>query len=109
MMSYFYLGLAIVFEVVATTLMKQAETVQRPAILLLSLLGYGISLAFLYLTLSTIPTGIAYAIWSGLGIVLIAALAFFIHGQQLDRAGLIGMGLIIAGVVVLNLSQAATK
>jgi small multidrug resistance pump len=107
MISYFYLAVAIIFEVIATTLMKQAQATHKPAILLLCFFGYLISFALLYLTLGTIPTGIAYAIWSGLGIVLIAGLAFFIHGQQLDSAGLIGLGLIIAGVLVVSLSKTA--
>jgi len=107
MISYLYLALAIIFEVIATTLMKQAEATHKPAILLFCFFGYLISFALLYLTLGTIPTGIAYAIWSGLGIVLIAVLAFFVHGQQLDLAGLIGIGLIVAGVVVVSLSKTA--
>ena len=107
MISYLYLAVAIIFEVIATTLMKQAEATHKPAILLLRVFGYLISFALLYLTLGTIPTGIAYAIWSGLGIVLIAALAFFFHGQSLDIPGLIGLGLIVAGVVVVSLSKTA--
>ena len=64
--------------------------------------GYAIAFYFLSITLRSVPTGIAYAIWSGLGIVLITMASFFIYRQTLDLPGLLGMGLIIAGVVVLN-------
>jgi small multidrug resistance pump len=107
MISYLYLAVAIIFEVIATTLMKQAEATHKPPLLVLCFFGYVISFALLYLTLGTIPTGIAYAIWSGLGIVLIAALAFFVHDQPLDVPGMIGLGLIVAGVVVVSLSKTA--
>jgi len=75
--------------------------------LAVSMAGYAIALSCLSLTLDRIPTGIAYAIWSGVGIVLITALAWAIHGQRLDGAAVVGMGLIIAGVVVLNLFSKA--
>ncbi|MFK5108636.1 SMR family transporter, partial [Klebsiella pneumoniae] len=70
--------------------------------------GYALAFYFLSLTLERLPTGIAYAIWSGVGIVLITALAWIVHGQKLDLPALIGMGLIIAGVVVLNLFSKTT-
>ena len=69
--------------------------------------GYAIALFFLSLTLERIPTGVAYAIWSGVGIVLITALAWAVHGQRLDAAALAGIGLIMAGVLVLNLFSKA--
>ena len=69
--------------------------------------GYAIALFFLSLTLERIPTGVAYAIWSGVGIVLITALAWLVHGQKLDAPALAGIGLIMAGVLVLNLFSKA--
>ncbi len=65
-------------------------------------MGYAVAFYCLSLVLKSIPVGVTYAIWSGLGIVLITVVAFMVYGQRIDLAGLIGMGLIIAGVVVLN-------
>ena len=65
-------------------------------------LGYGISFYFLSLTLQSIPVGVTYAIWSGVGIVLITLVAWLVYGQSLDAAAIVGLGLIIAGVAVLN-------
>nr|WP_262982174.1 SMR family transporter [Thalassolituus oleivorans] len=70
---------------------------------LLVIIGYGAAFYLLSLTLKSIPVGIAYAIWSGLGIVLVTLIAWFMHGQKLDLWGYVGMGLIVGGVVVLNL------
>ncbi|MBS2140825.1 EamA family transporter [Escherichia coli] len=65
--------------------------------------GYGIAFYFLSLALKSIPVGIAYAVWAGLGIVLVAAIAWIFHGQKLDLWAFVGMGLIVSGVAVLNL------
>lgn len=70
---------------------------------MLVIIGYGAAFYLLSLTLKSIPVGIAYAIWSGLGIVLVTLVAWFMHGQKLDLWGYVGMGLIVSGVVVLNL------
>lgn len=71
------------------------------------LLGYGIAFYFLSITLRTIPVGIAYAIWSGVGIVLITLVGWLVFGQKMDAPALIGMGLIIAGVVTMNVFSKA--
>lgn len=105
---YLLLAIAIVAEVIATTALKQSAGFTRMVPLAVSMTGYAIALFCLSLTLDRIPTGIAYAIWSGVGIVLITALAWAIHGQRLDGAAIVGMGLIIAGVVVLNLFSKAS-
>ncbi|OYU34845.1 SMR family transporter [Novosphingobium sp. PASSN1] len=97
------LAIAIVAEVIATTALKQSAGFTRPLPLALSLAGYLIALFCLSLSLEKIPTGVAYAIWSGVGIVLITALAWIVHGQKLDAPAFAGMGLIMAGVLVLNL------
>jgi small multidrug resistance pump len=107
-MHYLYLGLAIVSEVVATVLLKRSEGFTKLGPALLSLTGYAISLVLLSLTLRTIPTGVAYAIWSGLGVVLIAILSFFVNDESIDRAGIAGLVLIVAGVVVLQLFSKMT-
>lgn len=101
-MQYVYLGIAIVCEVIATTFMKQSEGFTRLWPSVVTVLGYVIAFYCLSLTLRTIPTGIAYAIWSGVGIVLISAMAWALHGQKLDLPAVLGMGLIIAGVLVIN-------
>ncbi|MDB5779168.1 MAG: small Multidrug Resistance family protein [Polaromonas sp.] len=102
MNAYLALGIAIVAEVIATTALKASDSFTRPLPTLVALAGYGIAFYCLTITLRTMPTGIAYAIWSGLGIVLITVISFVVLRQTIDLPGLLGMGLIIAGVVVLN-------
>ena len=99
---YLLLTIAIVAEVIATTALKQSAGFTRMAPLALSMAGYLIALFCLSLSLEKIPTGVAYAIWSGVGIVLITALAWVVHGQKLDAPAFAGMGLILAGVLVLT-------
>lgn len=101
-MKYVYLAVAIVAEVLATTALKQSDGFSRPLWAVLTLVGYGTAFYFLSLTLRSVPTGVAYAVWSGAGIVLISAAAWLLHGQRLDAAAIVGMMLIIAGVVVLT-------
>ena len=101
-MKYLFLGIAIVAEVMATTAMKQSEGFSRLPWTIVTVVGYGIAFYFLSQTLKSIPTGIAYAIWSGVGIVLISAAAWAFQGQKLDTPAVVGMGLIIAGVIVMN-------
>jgi len=100
--AYLYLGIAIVAEVIATSALKASEGFTRLGPSLVVLLGYGIAFFFLSLTLRTIPTGIAYAIWSGIGIVLISAVGWVWFKQTLDLPAIIGLGLIILGVVVVQ-------
>lgn len=103
MNPWWLLALAIVAEVIGTSALKASEGFTRLWPSAVVVLGYGVSFYCLSLVLRHIPVGIAYAVWSGLGIVLIALVAFWVYGQRIDTAGLIGMGLIIAGVLVLNL------
>lgn len=107
-MSYVFLGIAIVAEVIATSFLKQSDGFSKPLPTAIMAIGYLVAFYFLSLTLRTIPTGVAYAIWSGVGIVLIASIAWVVHGQKLDAAAMIGMGLIIAGVIVMNLWSRTT-
>lgn len=102
-MAYVYLLVAIAAEVVATSFMKESDGFTRLVPSLVTVSGYCVAFYFLSLTLREVPTGIAYAIWSGVGIVLIATVAWLFQGQRLDAPAVIGMGLIIAGVVVMNL------
>jgi multidrug transporter EmrE-like cation transporter len=103
MPPYIMLIIAVVAEVVATTALKESNGFTRAAPSVITVIGYSIAFYFLSLTLQRIPTGVTYAIWSGLGIVLITVIAWLLHGQKLDLAAFAGMGLIIAGVAVLQL------
>ncbi|MCG5236039.1 multidrug efflux SMR transporter [Xanthobacter autotrophicus] len=102
-MGYLYLIIAIVAEVIATSALKATESFTRPGPSVLVIVGYAVAFFCLSLTLKTMPVGIAYAIWSGVGIVLVTAIAWLWYGQRLDLPALIGLGLIIAGVMVINL------
>ncbi len=103
MNAYLALGIAIVGEVIATTALKSSDSFTKLVPAIITVIGYGVALYFLTVTMESIPTGVAYAIWSGLGIVLITIAAYFIHGQKIDLMGMLGMALIVAGVGVLNL------
>ena len=101
-MNYVYLFAAIVSEVIATSALKAAEGFSRfwPSVIVI--VGYGLAFYCLSLTMRTIPIGIAYAIWSGVGIVLIALVGLLLYRQPLDAPALIGMALILAGVLIIN-------
>ncbi|MCR6644693.1 MAG: SMR family transporter [Terricaulis sp.] len=101
-MPYLYLTLAIVAEVIGTSFLKLADGFSKPIPSLITILGYAAAFYFLSLTLRSIPVGVAYAIWSGVGVVLISLIAWLFMGQKLDAPAVLGMGLIVAGVVVLN-------
>ncbi|MBJ6121487.1 DMT family transporter [Sphingomonas mollis] len=101
-MPYLYLLIAIVAEVTATSSMKQSDGFTKLLPSLVTGAGYVVAFYFLSLTLRDIPTGIAYAIWSGVGIVLITAVAWMFQGQKLDAPAMIGMGFIMIGVIVMN-------
>ena len=102
-MAYVFLMIAIVGEVIGTSLLKASDGMTRPWPTAGSLLAYGVTFYFLSLTLRTLPTGIAYAIWSGVGIVLITAIGWVCFKQTLDLAAICGMALILAGVLVIQL------
>lgn len=102
-MHWIYLSIAIVAEVIATTALKAAAGFTRPLPSLVVVTGYAIAFFCLSLTLRTVPIGIAYAIWSGVGIVLVSVAAWLLFGQRLDLPALLGIALIMAGVLVINL------
>jgi small multidrug resistance pump len=101
-MPYLFLAIAVAAEVTATSFLKLSEGFTKLVPSIVTVIGYAVAFYGLSIALKSIPTGIAYAIWAGIGIVLIAAIAWIFQGQKLDTAAVIGMGLIIAGVVVLN-------
>ncbi|WP_322979783.1 multidrug efflux SMR transporter [Pseudomonas sp. C11] len=108
MPGYLYLAIAIAGEVIATTSMKAIDGFNKPLPLLLVIGGYGIAFWMLTLVVRTIPVGIAYAIWAGLGIVLVSIAALVFYQQKLDLPAILGMGLIVSGVVVIQLFSQST-
>ncbi|MCW2474587.1 MULTISPECIES: SMR family transporter [unclassified Symbiopectobacterium] len=102
-MTYLFLSLAIVAEVIATSALKLSDGFSRLMPSIITVIFYGVSFYCLSLTMRTLPTGIIYAIWSGVGIVLIATVSWLFYGQKLDLPAMLGMLLIILGVIVINL------
>ncbi|MGK0411463.1 MAG: small multidrug resistance pump [Shewanella psychromarinicola] len=108
MKSWIFLSVAILTEVVATSALKASDGFSRIMPSIVVIVGYVLSFYFLSLALKTIPVGIAYATWAGLGIMLITVIAWVMYGQKLDLGALVGMTLILAGVVVMNLFSSVT-
>ncbi|MES2073983.1 MAG: multidrug efflux SMR transporter [Pseudomonadota bacterium] len=101
-MNWLFLAVAIAAEVIATSALKASEGFSKLLPSTLVVVGYGIAFYMLSRVLSTIPVGIAYAIWSGAGIVLVSLVGLFFYKQRLDFPAMLGIGLIIAGVVVMQ-------
>ncbi len=102
MTHWMFLILAIISEVIATSALKQSDGFTRLTPSIIVVIGYGIAFYLLALTLRSIPVGVSYAIWSGLGVALITLVGWFQFGEKLDMAALIGIGLIVSGVIVMN-------
>lgn len=97
-------------EVIATASLKSTEGFTKPIPSIIVLVGYCAAFYFLSLTLDTISIGVAYAIWSGVGVATITVVSYFLYDQKIDLAGILGIGLIIAGVIVLRLfSESAVE
>ena len=107
-MGYVYLALAIIAEVVATTALQASDGFSKIIPSSIVVIGYGLAFYFLGLVLKSIPMGIAYAIWAGTGIVLISIAGIIVYRQMPDTPAMIGMGLIVAGVAVINLFSKTT-
>ena len=101
-MQWFYLSIAILAEVIATSFLKAAEGFTRLIPSLIVVFGYGTAFYFLSLTLRTMQVGTAYAIWSGVGTVLISLVAWLLYNQKLDAPSILGMALIISGVIIIK-------
>ncbi|MBO6636826.1 MAG: QacE family quaternary ammonium compound efflux SMR transporter [Roseitalea sp.] len=101
-MPWLFLAIAITGEVIATSALKASDGFSRLFPSTITVIGYAVAFYFLALTLRTIPVGVAYAIWAGAGIVIISLIGLFLFGQKLDAAAIAGIGLIVAGVVVIN-------
>jgi len=106
-MQYVYLLVAIVGEVIGTSALKASHGFTRVLPSIVVLVGYAVSFYFLSLALKTIPVGVAYAIWSGVGVALITLIGWVAFKQALDAAALAGIALIVAGVVVIQFFSAA--
>jgi small multidrug resistance pump len=109
MQQWIFLSVAIVSEVVATSALKASDGFTRLWPSLAVVLGYALAFYFLALTLRTIPIGIAYAIWAGVGVALITLVGWVIYDQKLDAAAVIGVALIVAGVFVINAFSSIAK
>ena len=106
---YIYLLLAIIAETIATTALQASHQFSRMLPSAVAVIGFAVALYLLALTLEFMPVGIVYAIWSGFGIVLIAAIGLLVFGQKLDLAAVLGMSMILAGLLVIHLfSNTAT-
>lgn len=103
MKYWLFLGVAIIAEVIATSFLKASEGFTKWVPSLIVAVGYLIAFYFLALSLKQIPIGIAYAVWAGLGVVLIALTSWIFYGQKLDWPAVLGIGLILAGVLIINL------
>ena len=107
-MHWLYLAIAITAEVIATSALKASQGFSQLKPTVIVLLGYTVAFYFLSLTLKTMPVGIAYAVWSGLGVVLVSAVGWIYLGQKMDAGALLGIGLIVSGVLILNLFSSIT-
>ena len=105
-MHYLHLVIAIVCETIGTSALQASQQFTRIGPSVLTVIGYAGAFYFMSLTLRVMPVGIVYAIWSGLGIVLIAAIGYVVFGQKLDLPALAGLGLIILGILVIHLFSA---
>jgi small multidrug resistance pump len=107
-MKYIYLLIAIISEVAATSALRASGQFTKLWPSVIVVVGYGLAFYFMSLTLKSIPVGIAYAIWSGVGIVLVSVTGYFLYKQKLDLPAILGMGLIVLGVLVINLFSKST-
>ena len=97
------LAIAICGEVIATSALKASDEFTRLIPSIIVVVGYGAAFYFMAISMRVLPVGIMYAIWSGMGIVLVSIIGWLVYKQTLDLPSMIGMGLIIAGVIVINL------
>jgi small multidrug resistance pump len=101
-MAYFYLAIAIIAEVAATSALKASAEFTKLTPSLIVVVGYGVAFYYMTLVLRTIPIGITYAVWSGVGIILVAIVGALLYKQIPDAPAIIGMALIVSGVVVIH-------
>lgn len=102
-MHWIFLTIAIVSEVIGTSALKASENFSRPLPSTIVIISYATAFYFLSLTLKTLPIGMAYAIWSGVGIILITGIAWILYGQRLDLPAILGLSFIVIGIVIFHL------
>ncbi|WP_151710176.1 DMT family transporter [Acinetobacter brisouii] len=107
-MAFLYLLIAILAEVIATSAMKASDGFSQLLPSGITILGYAFAIYFLSLTMKSIPIGITYALWSGVGIILVSLVGFFYYKQHLDVAAVIGLAFMIAGIMIINLFSKST-
>jgi len=107
-MHYLYLMAAVLAETIGTTALQASQQFTRLLPSVIVVVAYGLSFFLMSLTLKVMPVGIVYAIWSGLGIVLIATIGFLVFGQRIDLPAIAGMALIIAGILVIHLFSSSS-
>lgn len=107
-MPYLILALAVLAETIGTAALQASQQFTRPLPSIVVVVAYALAFWLLSISLKTFPVGIAYALWSGLGIVFIALIGIVAFGQRLDLPAVLGMGLILAGILVINLFSQAT-
>lgn len=103
MNPWILLFISILCEICGTTALKYSDGFTKPAPTIIALCAFGLAFYMVSIVFRTLPVGLVYAIWSGVGIVLTAVIAYFAFGQKPDLAGFIGMAMIIGGVLVINL------
>lgn len=107
--TYAALAGGIVLEVLATSLLRESRQFTRPLVTAGSLAAYAASFYLVSVALRALPMGVVYAVWSGVGIVLIAGVGWVVHGQRLEGTTLLGLALILSGVLVVNLAAATGR
>ncbi|SHH16391.1 DMT family transporter [Marivita hallyeonensis] len=108
-MPYVILAFAVLAETIGTTALQASQQFSRPLPSVIVVIAYGIAFYLLAIALRTFPVGIAYAMWSGFGIIFITIIGFVVFGQKLDLAAVAGLAMIVAGILVINLlSNTAT-
>ncbi len=108
-MHWLLLVLAIVAEVVGTTALKASEGFTKIGPIGIVVVAYGLAFFLLAKVFLVLPLGVTYAIWSGLGVAAVTVIGWVVYGQRLDGAAILGIGLIVAGVMVLNLLSSSTS
>lgn len=108
-MSFLYLIIAIVAEVIATSAMKASDGFSQLSASIITVIGYAVAIYFLSLTMKTIPVGITYTLWSGAGIILVSLVGFFYYKQHLDLAAIIGLVFMIIGILIIHLFSKSTE
>ncbi|MBW1616206.1 MAG: multidrug efflux SMR transporter [Deltaproteobacteria bacterium] len=108
-MAYFYLVIAVIAEVIATSALKASEEFTKFFPSLIVIIGYAAAFYFFTLILRTIPVGVTYALWSGLGIVLVTLAGMFLYKEIPDLPAIVGIGFIIIGIIIINLFSETIK